>query len=129
MIKGMLRTCKLGLEARINSQVPDDHPIMTWLVEHVAWILTARPNGEDGKAPFQRIRGRPFLKRAVEFGERLLYKLPTHGQRHDGRGALQPRWARGLMLGYSRFSNEYVIWDGSKVIKARTIQKMKRDLR
>ena len=33
------------------------------------------------------------------------------------------------MVGYSRFSNEYCIWDGSDVVKARTIQRMKSDLR
>ncbi len=129
MIKGMLRTCKLGLEARIGGIIPDDHPVMTWLVEHVAWILTVRPNGEDGKAPFQRVRGRPFAKKAVEFGERVLFKLPMDGPRHDERGVLQARWSRGIMLGYSRFSNEYRVWDGHRVIKARTIQRMKRDLR
>ena len=128
-VKGMLRTCKSCLEARVGSRIPDEHPIMTWLVEHVAWILTVRPNGEDGKTPFQRVRGRPFLKRAVEFGERLLYKLPTTGPRRDEKGALQARWSRGIMLGYSRFSNEYLVWDGSAIIKARAIQRMKRDLR
>ena len=128
-VKGMLRTCKSCLEAHVGGRIPDEHPLMTWLVEHVAWILTVRPNGEDGKTPFQLIRGRPFLKRAVEFGERLLYKLPTTGPRQEERGALQARWSRGIMMGYSRFSNEYLVWDGSNVIKARAIQRMKRDLR
>ena len=64
-VKGMLRTCKSCLEARVGSRIPDEHPIMTWLVEHVAWILTVRPNGEDGKTPFRRVRGRPFLKRCL----------------------------------------------------------------
>ena len=64
-VKGMLRTLKMGLEERMERKVPDDHPVMTWLVEHAAWILTTRPQGEDGKTAFQRIRGRPFLKRGV----------------------------------------------------------------
>ena len=129
LVKGMLRSCKSGLEARINGKIPDDHPVMTWLVEHVAWILTIRPNSEDGKTPFQRVRGRPFLKRAVEFGERIMYKLPTSGPRHDERGELQARWVKGFMVGYTRFSNEYLIWNGTTVVKSRAIQRMKRDLR
>ena len=128
-VKGMLRTLKSGLEERMERKVPDDHPVMTWLVEHAAWILTTRPNGEDGQTPFQRVRGRPFTKRAVEFGERVLYKLAMKGPRHDERGELHARWGRGLMLGYSRFSNEYMLWNGKEAIKARAIQRMKRDLR
>ena len=128
-VKGMLRSLKLCLEERMERKVPDDHPVMTWLVEHVAWILTARPQGEDGKTAFQKIRGRPFLKRGVEFGERVLYKLPMSGPRHDERGELHERWGRGLMLGYSRYSNEYMLWNGTTVAKARAIQRMKRDLR
>ena len=33
------------------------------------------------------------------------------------------------MIGYSRYTNEYMLWDGATVVKARAIQRMKRDLR
>ena len=59
----------------------------------------------------------------------MLFKLPDRGPRHDELGALEARWQKGAMLGYSRFSNEYWIWNGKEPIKARTIQRMKVDLR
>ena len=129
VVKGMLRTVKLCLEARIEQRVPDDHPLMTWMVEHAAWLSTVCKRGEDGKTAFQRIRGRVFNKRSLEFGEKVLFKLHDRGPRHDERGALEARWRKGVMLGYSRFSNEYWLWDGSEPVKARTVQRLKSDLR
>ena len=41
-LKGQIRTLKLGLEQRIQKRIPEEHPVMTWLVEHAAWLLTAR---------------------------------------------------------------------------------------
>ena len=129
VVKGVLRTVKLCLEARIERRIPDDHPLVTWMVEHAAWLSTVCKKGEDGKTAFQRARGRPFGKRTVEFGEKILFKLPDRGPRHDERGALEARWKKGSMLGYSRFSNEYWIWNGEAAIKARTVQRLKTDLR
>lgn len=37
-----LRTLKLCLEARIGQKIPMSHPIITWLVEHSAWLLNTR---------------------------------------------------------------------------------------
>ncbi len=36
---GQLRTVKLCLEKRLQQRVPTDHKVMSWLVEHVAWVL------------------------------------------------------------------------------------------
>ena len=70
VVKGMLRIAKFCLEARIQQRVPDDHPLMTWMVEHAAWLSTVCKRPEDGKTAFQRIRGRAFNKRSLEFGEK-----------------------------------------------------------
>ena len=128
-LKGQLRTLTLGLEQRIQKRIPPEHPIMSWLVEHCAWLLTARLRGEDGKTAHQRVRGRPFAKKLVEFGERVLYKLPIKGPRADERATLEPRWKHGLMVGYARHTNEYCLWDGSSVSKSRALMRMPSDRR
>ena len=102
---------------------------MSWLVEHVAWLLSVKRRGKDGRTAFQRVRGREFAKRQVEFGERCLYKLQTKGPRHDEAGKLHERWRRGLFLGYAHSSNEYVYWDTSAVVKSRHLQRMRQPLR
>ena len=128
-VQGHLRTMKFSFERKVQSKVPDGHIVLSWLVEHVAWLLTARTRGEDGKTAYQRIRGRAFTRRLLEFGERCLYKLPMKGPRHDERGKLQERWRRGIFLGFARYTNEYILWDDGAVVKSRCHQRMSRNLR
>ena len=107
LVKGHLRTMKSCPEMKIRKKIPEQHPLMSWLVEHTAWLLTVRLRGEDGKTAYERVRGRPFTKRLTDFGEEVLYKLPSKGPEADARGTLEPRWKRGCMLGFSRSTNEY----------------------
>ena len=127
-VQGLLRTVKLGFEAKVGKTVPLTHPVVAWMVEHVAWILTTRRLGVDGRSPYHSVRGRPFTRRLLEFGEMALYKLPMKGPRHDERGKLEERWRRGVFLGFARQSNEYVLWDEDKVVKSRSHQRLKSNL-
>ena len=88
LMKGQLRTMKLCLEQHLQKRIPEEHPLMSWMVEHSAWLLTSRLRGEDGKTAYQRVRGRPCTKKLVEFGERVLFKLPTKGPKADVRATL-----------------------------------------
>ena len=128
-LKGQLRTMKLGLEMRLQRRVPEEHPLIAWLVEHAAWLLTARLRGEDGKTPYQRIRGRPCTKKLVEFGERVLYKLPGKGPRAEERATLDARWQHGLTLGFTRHTNQYFIWTGEQVAHGRAVMRLQADKR
>ena len=128
-LKGHLRTLKLSLERNIGKRLPESHPLFTWLVEHAAWLLSTRKAGDDGQSAYQRVRGRPFGKKLVEFGERVLYKLHMRGPHYDSRGAMEERWQRGLMLGFTKHTNQYYLWDSKDVVSARAVQRMKRDSR
>ena len=63
LVKGHLRTMKSCLERKIRKKIPEQHPLMSSLVEHIAWLLTVRLRGADGKTAYERVRGRPFTKR------------------------------------------------------------------
>jgi hypothetical protein len=65
---GLLRTVKLCLEKRLQQRVPTDHKVMSWLVEHVAWILTTRACEQDGITAYHRIKGKEYVKRTAGFG-------------------------------------------------------------
>ena len=75
-LQGLLRTLKLCLEARIGKRIPTEHPLLAWLVRHTAWLLSVRIRGEDGKTAYERLRGKPFARRLVAFGEECLGNLP-----------------------------------------------------
>ncbi len=41
----LLRTLKICLEKRVGKKIPTSHPLLTWLVEHSAWLLNTRAGG------------------------------------------------------------------------------------
>ena len=123
-LTGLLRTHKLCLERRIGKSIPADHPLLTWMVEMCAWLLTTRVLGEDGMSAIQRLRGRPYGKRLVGFGEKVQYKLPTKGPEHDPDGKLSRRWPYGTVLGYSTTSPDCWIYSDGEVFTARSVQRL-----
>ena len=55
VFKGLLRVHLLSLERRIGGKIPSSHPILTWLVQHTANILTKCLVGTDGKTAYERL--------------------------------------------------------------------------
>ena len=90
-LQGLLRTLKLCLEDRIGKKIPTEHPLLAWLVRHTTWLLSVRIRGEDGKTAYARLRGKPFARRLVAFGEECLGKFPVKGPRHDEGGKFGSR--------------------------------------
>ena len=118
-VKGRLRTMKLCLERRIRKRIPPRHPIIAWMVTHVADLLRFRLRGMDGKTPYERVRLRPFSSRLVCFGESCLYK---------GRSKEPVReehiWHRGVFIGICQLTGQYVLYNSEqKIVKmARTVK-------
>ena len=67
LVRGLFRTLKLGLEARIDRFIPVHHSIVPWLLEHTCLLLNVRCKGNDGLTAWSRVRGRPFNQRLIEF--------------------------------------------------------------
>eukprot|EP00969_Alexandrium_andersonii_P189135 8357047-Alexandrium_andersonii.AAC.1 len=59
----------LALQERIQGEVPVDHPVKLWLIEHAGELLTKHSVGHDGRAPFERLFGKPCREDGCEFGE------------------------------------------------------------
>ena len=123
-LTGVLRTNKLDLERRLGMVVPQDHPVMTWLVECSAWMVTIRTRGVDGLTAYQRVRGRDYTKRVVPFGELVLVHLPAKGPERRAGGALDARTKEGVVLGYGTVSNSYCVFVDNAVRYCRSIQRM-----
>ena len=121
IIRGMFRTLKLCLEARLNKYVPVNHPITAWLLEHTCMLLNARARGSDGQTPWQRIKGRAFRQLLLCFGERVLYKLPSKGPNSMPDGNMGSRWREGVFLGFNRSSNTYVVATSEGVANVRSL--------
>ena len=121
LVRGMFRTLKLCLEARLGKYLPISHAITAWLLEHACTILNARARGSDGHTPWQRVKGRSFRQLLLGFGECVLYKLPSKGPHSNPDGNMGGRWLEGVFLGYSRSSNTYTVATIDGVANVRSI--------
>ena len=123
-VQGMLRTIKDCLEARIGERIPGDHPLMWWMTQHAAWVLTTRSRHPDGKTPYEFLRGKPFSKRMVGFGEVCLAKLNKAAVGGTEVPKLAARWTRAVFLGYERDTHEYVFHAQGRILRSRALQRV-----
>ena len=86
-----------ALERKLGgAKIPSSHPVIAWLVEHVADVTTKYLQGADGKTCYQRLFGKNVHEEALEFGERVMYKLRPS---QDMSVVLDARWREGVWLG------------------------------
>ena len=62
MIRGLFRTLKLCLEARIGHYVQVNHSLVPWLLQHTCTLLNARARGSDGLTARECTKGTAFNK-------------------------------------------------------------------
>ena len=122
VVKGLARTVLHGMQRRLLKKVPPTHPVLSWLIEHVAALTCWRVKGEDGMTAYQRVRGRPFSVKLVEFCEYLRYKLNSKAIKDHS--TLDARWSFGIFMGVCKTTGQYLIHDGNGVTTARTIMRV-----
>ena len=89
------RTMLLALQKRLEVKAPVTHKIVTWLVEHAADMLNKFAVGPDGRTALERIKGKKYRGEVVEFGRKILYRIPC---KPEG-GLMTERWVPGIWLG------------------------------
>ena len=72
----LARTLKEFIEISAEFTVPNDHPLMAWLVEHSATLLNLfkRTTGSDGLTAYCRWRGRHWRVPFPPFGDLVEYQ-------------------------------------------------------
>jgi hypothetical protein len=129
LVRGLLRTIKLCLEARIGKYIPVDHAVMPWMMEHACLLLNVLVRGDDGITPWQRVRGRPFGQQMLGFGESVLYRYPNKGPLHAPDGNTGALGAEGTFLGYSTGSNTFRVMSDQGLVAARSMTRRSQDAR
>ena len=122
LLRGLFRTVKLCLEQRIDRQIPVDHPMIAWLMEHASLLLNAVVRGTDGLTAWKRVRGRAFGQPLVGIGESVLYKHPIKGPHHDPQGNIGAQGGEGVFVGYNRTNHTFTIsLENGRLVGARSI--------
>ena len=71
-----IRKLRIALESNYKVKIGLAHPIVSWMIRHAGFVHHRFQVGEDGKTPYQRIRGKVFDKPICELGESVFYKIP-----------------------------------------------------
>ena len=122
LLKGHLRTMRSSLEEQLGYRVPARHPLVAWLVQHAADVLTWTIKGHDGQTAYQRVRSKPFVTRLMAFGEMCRFKNRSHeplSNTSDGR-----RFHLGAFIGIDRRTGQYMLHDGTEIKLARTVMRL-----
>jgi hypothetical protein len=126
ILKGLLRVHLAALERRIGAKFPSTHPVLTWLVEHVADIVSKYMVGVDGKTAYERLYGRPVREEGLEFGEIVHWR---HRPSKDMNVVLDARWSSGVWLGRSWGGVIHQIFAHGAVHTIRGVQRQPREER
>ena len=115
-IEEMVRTHKIGLEAKIGGKLDTSHSAIGWMIEHWADILNKCQVGKDGRTPYERLKGEKYGGTFMEFGSLVMLRLADKPQ----GGRMQERWIEGIWLG-SRFNTlEHLVSRRSDGVVVRT---------
>ena len=87
----LLRTLKAVLEARLRARLPSHHPVMRWLVQHVASIYNRQSTNSDGQTTHDARHGRRSNGLTAEFDKKVLYFVPKRL-----RAKIDMRWRVGI---------------------------------
>ena len=95
-VEDLLRTMLAALEHRIKARIPSCHPVVRWLVEHVATTINKYAVHEStDQTSFEALHGRRATEKIAESGERILFEfLPSEGPSWTCDGAVESTWER-----------------------------------
>ena len=71
-----MRAMFLELQERVGRRIDARERILAFLPEYAVYLMNRLKKGEDGKVAYERIRGKKPSVTGVEFGEKVLFKLP-----------------------------------------------------
>ena len=114
-----IRALRHQFESNIKCRVPDEAPVMVWLVRWVAELLSKYAVGSDVKTPYERIHREDCMTPMVPFGETVLY-LPLKTV-HRNKGT--PAKKAGVWLGVSERTEEVLIGTNRGVIKCSAVER------
>ena len=126
-LSGQVRTMKLALEARLGTEIADDAPIISWLIEYSSVLLRRHLIGADGRTASERRKGRGDRRRLTEFGEHILYRPLKHSSRQPR--PLDPRFEKGTFLGIHDISGEILVGVGENVVRGAEARRVAENIR
>ena len=121
-ISEQTRVLRASLEAKLGAKVPGSHPVTCWLIEHAAELLNKYQKGEDGRSAYQRLRGKPWTRDMVEFGEKVHFRMNQKAWPREYK--LEARWGEGFWMGVKWRTGEQWIATTEGICKTSAIRRV-----
>ena len=112
-MEGQMRAILLALEERIGETLSPVEPIAQFIPEFGAYLYNRLVVGKDGKTAMERAKGKKATVIGLEFGEKLLWKLPSK----DKMCKFQQRWEYAIFVGVRRKSGEFWVVEKDGQVK------------
>ena len=82
-VKWRIRAIIMTLEKKLNTKIPEGHPLLTWIPRYAAEQSNRFKVGHDGRTPEERRTGKKWIRPMPLFGERIMIKPVGKGRRGD----------------------------------------------
>ncbi|CAK0837665.1 unnamed protein product, partial [Prorocentrum cordatum] len=117
-VKGVARSLRVALSLLHGTDIPNDHPVLTWLVAHAAGCINRGKIGADGRTPRERHAGKASRKVLPPVCEIIVF---LQSARRDTE--FEGRWKIGVFLGVIKKSSEMFVGHDRRVVRARSIRR------
>ena len=74
-VEGLIRTLMSACQERMGTRIKLEEKIAIFMAEYAAYLINRLEVGKDGKTAYERCRGKRATVLAIEFGEKLLWKV------------------------------------------------------
>ena len=116
------RAIRLQVELNFEVKTGHQHPIVTWVVRHAAWLLIMYLIHSNGLTSYQRRWNDAHQPPLCDFGEAVLFRLATN--QVQNRKKYESRWFEGLWLGRETSTNEILAGTSTGIFKTRSIRRL-----
>ena len=119
LVKGQVRVMKLAVQSRYHTEIPENHPIVPWMIPEAANSINRYHVGMDGKTRRERLKGKKWKREVADFAECIYYlKLKSKEDK-----SWEERWAEGVWLGVREESGEILVGTEKGIVRARAFER------
>ena len=118
-VQEKIRARRHQVEQGMKEKIPDEAPIMSWLVRWVAEPVSKYSPRDDGRTLYERVRFESCAVPLVPFGETVMY-LPLTATSSKG----DPAKKQGVWLGTIERIEEAIIGTTRGIVKRRIVSRL-----
>ena len=127
------RALKLGLESRLQKQLPDGAKIIEWILELAPFLLSKYSVGHDGMTSHERLLGTKWRRPCLEIGEVVFAKLVGRkrkkGKKDKQRKKLAEQAVEAVWVGQMARTGEHIVAqpNGGDAFRCRTVRRVPKE--